>query len=62
MVPAETIAVVGDLIATAFQGGVMHQRFIGSTKRIVTSRFTYGVQVLTLQWEKRLAIGLSRTI
>ena len=57
MVPAETIAVVGDLIATAFQGGVMHQRFIGSTKRIVTSRFTYGVQVLTLQWEKRQAIG-----
>lgn len=28
MVPAETIAICGDLIATAFQGGVLHQRFI----------------------------------
>ncbi len=27
MVPAETIAICGDLIAAAFQGGVLHQRF-----------------------------------
>ena len=52
IIPAETIAICGDLIATAFQGGVMHQRFIGWTTTIVTSRFPDGFQVLTLQWGK----------
>jgi hypothetical protein len=32
MVPAETIAIGGDLIATAFQVGVVHQRFVGQTE------------------------------
>src|ERR1041385_8017545 len=37
MVPAETIAIGGDLIATAFQVGVLHQRFVGKLRTIVTS-------------------------
>jgi hypothetical protein len=30
VVPAETIAIGGDLLATAFQVGVVHQRFVGN--------------------------------
>ena len=40
----------------------MHQRFVGWTRTIVTSRFRYGLQLLTLQWEKPQVIGRGKTI